>query len=114
MSGTIQFTAATSELSVLIPSEMIAFGDVCLDPKYRVTPDSYLNILGTRLWAESGVAANVKSAQQRFRLRHNGIMNISFCDGHVESAKPDRFLTFRPEVLRRWFRDNQPHPEFIQ
>jgi prepilin-type processing-associated H-X9-DG protein/prepilin-type N-terminal cleavage/methylation domain-containing protein len=111
VSGTIQFAAATREASVLITADMIAFGDVCLDPKYLVTADSYLNILGTKLWAMSGVAANMKLAEQRFRARHNGIMNIGFCDGHVESAKRDRFLAFRPEVLRRWFRDNEPHPE---
>ena len=44
--------------------------------------------------------------------RHNGGANILFCDGHVEYGKYRKWVEHRDDVMCRWNRDHQPHPEF--
>ncbi len=47
------------------------------------------------------------------RMRHGGRFNVLFCDDHVENLEPQRLLDYQnPDVMRRWYRDNQPHPEW--
>jgi prepilin-type processing-associated H-X9-DG protein len=44
--------------------------------------------------------------------RHQGKVNVVFCDGHVESPKMRVVFEDTNEVaLVRWNRDHQPHPE---
>jgi prepilin-type N-terminal cleavage/methylation domain-containing protein/prepilin-type processing-associated H-X9-DG protein len=46
------------------------------------------------------------------RQRHGGRWNVLLCDGHVEGALTTKAL-FDPRsdaILRRWYRDHQPHP----
>jgi prepilin-type N-terminal cleavage/methylation domain-containing protein/prepilin-type processing-associated H-X9-DG protein len=42
---------------------------------------------------------------------HSGHANISFCDGHVEYAKREKWVEASESARRRWNNDNQPHPE---
>ena len=40
--------------------------------------------------------------------RHNGLWNITFCDGHVESLKVTQLFAIQnPAVAQRWNCDNQ-------
>jgi hypothetical protein len=34
-----------------------------------------------------------------------------FRDGHVEYGRIRKWVEHRDDVMRRWNRDNQPHPE---
>jgi len=47
------------------------------------------------------------------RMRHGGRFNVLFCDDHVENLESQRLLDYQNlDVMRRWYRDNQPHPEW--
>ena len=98
---------------VVCPSDMIAMGDALTlgNPPFGVSqlfPCLYLNWLsdlqGAPLSAEfPGVALQ--------RQRHGDRWNVLFCDSHVEGALSTKaFLDPRSDaVLRRWYRDHQPH-----
>ena len=52
---------------------------------------------------------------QRALKRHDGRMNLAFCDGHVETLPVlELFAGQKPEYLRLWNRDNQPHFERLR
>jgi prepilin-type N-terminal cleavage/methylation domain-containing protein/prepilin-type processing-associated H-X9-DG protein len=97
---------------VAVPSDMYAYGDAfwryslskrILDAGYGIGSNGPLG--GTDgVWGTNGT--------QLAFMRHNGALNMVFCDGHVEAIKVNR-LFFSREVLdrRRWFRDNKPHAE---
>jgi prepilin-type processing-associated H-X9-DG protein len=44
-------------------------------------------------------------------IRHLNGANILFCDGHVEYGRVRKWVEHRDDVMRRWNRDHQPHPE---
>jgi prepilin-type processing-associated H-X9-DG protein len=45
-------------------------------------------------------------------LRHQGRLNVLFCDGHVESPTLQLlFVDASDAALVRWNRDHQPHRE---
>jgi prepilin-type N-terminal cleavage/methylation domain-containing protein/prepilin-type processing-associated H-X9-DG protein len=43
--------------------------------------------------------------------QHLGKGNVMFCDGHLETGKPDRWMAATEDARRRWNSDNEPHPE---
>jgi len=43
--------------------------------------------------------------------RHSGGANVLFVDSHVEYGKYRKWVEHRDDVMRRWNRDHQPHPE---
>jgi prepilin-type N-terminal cleavage/methylation domain-containing protein/prepilin-type processing-associated H-X9-DG protein len=44
------------------------------------------------------------------RRRHQGHLNVVFCDGHVDDMKLERLFFDRTDAaLRRWNKDNEPH-----
>jgi prepilin-type processing-associated H-X9-DG protein/prepilin-type N-terminal cleavage/methylation domain-containing protein len=89
---------------VRVPSDMIASGDgpdfggswaglsLILVPTYGSYRDSYFESWGPA-------------------RRHLGGANMLFCDGHVEYGRYRRWVEHKDEVMRRWNRDNEPHPE---
>ena len=90
------------ESQVVAPSDMIAFSDgndsvrgwnFTVVPTWGFTwPDGLFESFGpTR--------------------RHSGGANVLFCDGHVEYGKYRQWVEHRDDVMRRWNRDHQPHPE---
>jgi prepilin-type N-terminal cleavage/methylation domain-containing protein/prepilin-type processing-associated H-X9-DG protein len=86
------------ESSVRVPSDMIAIGDTC----------GLSEITGAGFGWPGCAPPNHKDRRS----------NMQFCDGHVESSKWDPLLTdknwsLKPDEARtrRWFRDNEPHPE---
>jgi prepilin-type N-terminal cleavage/methylation domain-containing protein/prepilin-type processing-associated H-X9-DG protein len=86
------------ESSVKISSDMIAFGD---------------NFAFSRFRGYTGAGARLTISRDMFSLskRHNNGANMVFCDGHVEYKKVVRWIEKSDLAIRRWNRDNEPHPE---
>ncbi len=101
------------EADVLVPSEMLAFGDNVYGKtqvhrrghREVVLYDDFdfISRLSTK---EGGSRIRTREVQKR----HLGKLNYAFVDGHIESMKIDRiFLDSSDEVLRLWNRDHEPH-----
>jgi prepilin-type N-terminal cleavage/methylation domain-containing protein/prepilin-type processing-associated H-X9-DG protein len=97
------------EEDVVAPANMIAFGDAAGNGPAnsvmvtegllrRSKPGSVTTAGDPRPW--------IRFAQ----LRHHGRVNLTFCDGHIETFNAAKlFADQRDDSLRRWNRDNQPH-----
>jgi prepilin-type processing-associated H-X9-DG protein len=48
------------------------------------------------------------------KIRHLGLWNVVFCDGHVECLTAAQLWYPCNNVAQRWNRDHQPHPEFFR
>ena len=87
--------APVKESEVTSPADMMAIGDSIVGDLRFVRLDlAYLDKYG------------------RATARHQGRVNVLFCDGHVES--PTLKLVFEDTsdaALVRWNRDHQPHPD---
>lgn len=100
------------ENEVANPSEMIAFSDAAV----RLTYAPRLLDLG-RFWlgTDPFPPAVVPNATRVADKRHNRQLNLAFADNHVEPLKIDKLFFSTNDADRRiWFRDNQPHPEWIR
>ena len=118
-------TRVVRESEVMIPAEMIAFGDAALVPDgvdnlpTSVGAGSPNLATGTRdLALRSGPAPANKSEevqrrQTRYQRRHSARFNVVFADGHIESDRGPTFFDVlgKPWVAKRWNNDNQPHLE---
>ena len=85
------------------PVDMIAIGDSNWDLTKNGDP-AWSGFIG--MYAERQWPLDVHSARA----------NLVFCDGHVESLKRPKFVSYlnttlgaKQEAARRWNRDNQPH-----
>jgi prepilin-type processing-associated H-X9-DG protein len=104
------------ETAVINPSDMIAFGDSPLDPAHFLQQQGkgigvpiLEHGLVSSIYSVMNADARTKAAMAR---RHSPNWNMLFADGHIEGAKARAFFDRkRQEVLRRWNRDNLPHPE---
>ncbi|MGH7866572.1 MAG: H-X9-DG-CTERM domain-containing protein, partial [Candidatus Dormibacteraceae bacterium] len=93
------------EPGVAVPSDMMAIGD-SIDG--RVVLWRWLSE-----WA-GGPSGSARRQYGRASDRHQGSVNVLFCDGHVES--PTVRFVFEDSsdaALARWNRDHQPHREFL-
>jgi prepilin-type processing-associated H-X9-DG protein len=101
---------AVPDADVKAPGDMIAIGDA---EAYAIAGFGWPGVVGT--------------------MEHKGRDNAVFCDGHVETSRPNTLqiitppagsssdprwwpwtgLAFKPESsqARRWNNDNEPHPE---
>jgi prepilin-type processing-associated H-X9-DG protein len=81
------------ESEVLVPSDMMAIGDSFVGGVFFVREDlKYLD------------------KNRRASSRHQGKVNVAFCDGHVESPTLAFVFSDTSDVaLIRWNRDHQPH-----
>ncbi len=99
----------TPDKDVVSPSDMIAGGDGILGWGTSYTDGS----------DEIGLSARAGQPQrfndtQRVLKRHNGCVNVVFCDGHGESPKAvSLFSLSNSAALARWNKDHQPHPELL-
>ncbi|HXT38700.1 MAG TPA: hypothetical protein VN887_01620 [Candidatus Angelobacter sp.] len=96
------------------PSQMIAVGDSVLLPSI-FGPKGPGILFGMADLSEGIVSAvpNLPLFTSLGRRRHNGRMNIVFCDDHVETLKTEKVLDSKsPEVRCLWNNDNEPHMEF--
>jgi prepilin-type N-terminal cleavage/methylation domain-containing protein/prepilin-type processing-associated H-X9-DG protein len=89
------------ETQVVAPGDMIAYGDSMAYPDYS------LSLLIPTFGLGAGDSLESWGPSQR----HNGGANMLFCDGHVEYGKHRRWVEHRDDVMQRWNRDHEPHPE---
>jgi prepilin-type processing-associated H-X9-DG protein len=108
---TSEIITPTRESAIRVPAEMIAIGDVSIDPIYEHNPWGYLDVIfyARRYLGDAYPIEIVQFSLPRLTRRHKGMFNLSFSDGHVESAKADRFFKLEPEGLRRWNNDHEPN-----
>jgi prepilin-type N-terminal cleavage/methylation domain-containing protein/prepilin-type processing-associated H-X9-DG protein len=104
----------TREPQVRVPADMIAFGDAFF--RYS-TVRKILDAgegLGSMGNGTGGGELHSKDGTQLARRRHLGRLNLVFCDTHVEGVKVDTlFFDNSDQARRRWFNDNQPHPDLM-
>jgi prepilin-type processing-associated H-X9-DG protein/prepilin-type N-terminal cleavage/methylation domain-containing protein len=88
--------APIAESEVVDPSEMMAIGD------------TFDGIVSFDHWDHFAI----KDQEHHWHAnsRHQGRLNVVFCDGHVESPTLNYlFENTSDEALSRWNRDRQPH-----
>jgi prepilin-type processing-associated H-X9-DG protein/prepilin-type N-terminal cleavage/methylation domain-containing protein len=85
------------ESEVIVPSEMMAMGDC---------------FTGVGFFERDNLDMLLKFKYGNTQTRHQGLANVAFCDGHVESPTLQfLFADTSDEALSRWNRDHQPHRE---
>ncbi len=100
---------ANRENEVLKPSEMFETGDGWLAPftdgkVFVNTPLGDLLRAGGSYW---------QVFPQVYRRRHNGKLNMCFCDGHIECLPLQNVISRDDARLRRWNNDNEPHKDLL-
>jgi prepilin-type N-terminal cleavage/methylation domain-containing protein/prepilin-type processing-associated H-X9-DG protein len=94
-----------SESEVIAPSEMMALGDGFTGH------DNFLLGGESRIWRTYYLPSDLKPNSKDLS-RHQGKLNIVFCDGHVESPTLKFLFEDTSDVaLVRWNRDHLPHRE---
>jgi prepilin-type N-terminal cleavage/methylation domain-containing protein/prepilin-type processing-associated H-X9-DG protein len=101
----------TRETEVKAPSNMIAIADGfggTVDGRLQSTFDDLMRDRP----APPLPTGQRDSGTEYVRRRHQGHVNVVFCDGHVEDMKLERLFFDRTDAaLSRWNKDNEPHPE---
>ena len=101
------------ENQVSAPSEMIGLGDSIPVTDFASWWRSDLSVgMGRQQFAISAPALD-PAFDAVIRRRHSARWNIWLSDGHVENLKTEQLFNGKPEVLRRWNRDNRPHEELL-
>ena len=96
---------ATPENAIRVPSDMYALADA------RLQRNAYSNVwygqtdLGPYSWDLPTEPPELKVDP------HLNGRNITFCDGHAESVKRSQLISRSFLWAKRWYSDNQPHPE---
>jgi len=89
------------ETDVLFTSDMVAL----TDSVWRITKNTSHGPGGLLVTPHKGAEPGYP---------HREAINVSFCDGHVDSMKRKAFTNPTGEFWRRWNRDREPHPETWQ
>jgi prepilin-type N-terminal cleavage/methylation domain-containing protein/prepilin-type processing-associated H-X9-DG protein len=92
--------APVKESEVTAPADMMAIGDSIVG---GITFDRWnLDVVSEHRYRRAAPA------------RHQGRVNVVFCDGHVESPTLGfAFTNTTDAALIRWNRDHQPHREYL-
>src|SRR5439155_7490296 len=91
-----------AERGVAVPADMMAIGD------------SIDGLLLFRRWLLEFGGGRAPKQFARAADRHQGRVNVLFCDGHVESPTVTFvFSDMSDAALARWNRDHQPHREAL-
>ena len=109
----------TREDDVVHPSDMIAFGDALVGDTGLNQVQGWADLCGPwwMVWFELGFPGGDFDGQAELALmwekrRHAWHWNVVFCDGHTEKHRTrELFDGALDSVVRRWNRDNLPHPE---
>jgi len=111
------------QLEVIAPGDMIAVGDAVLQdfddtwPEADVKGNPHLCPDDPQIWAflanqiPPGEADLMTKSLPDMKVRHGGIWNVGFCDGHVEGLTVTALFYPTNSVRQHWNRDRQPHPE---
>ncbi|MBM3840939.1 MAG: prepilin-type N-terminal cleavage/methylation domain-containing protein [Verrucomicrobia bacterium] len=106
---------ATRETEVKVPADMIASADAYSTwsrPEDQLVLG--LEILSRKLHNQLDFTPLVRELKA-VNQRHNGKLNVGFCDGHAESIKTrELLLDPNPRFLKRWHTDNEPHSELFR
>lgn len=111
------FAGPRSEWDVKVPSDMMAVGDAYYFGGQGYNSSGKFDVYESpgdmvREGLEAGVFFPTKPTG---RKRHQGKLNVVFCDGHVEGIKVQAlFFSKDDRDLRRWNVDNEPHRERLQ
>jgi len=98
------------ESQVLVPSQMIGFGDVILGWAYsRSGYFAMPNYHAPRDWSPDQIA----NARKLEAHRHLGRFSVVFIDSHVEALRPERLFGMSDAEMSRWNNDHQPHREAL-
>ena len=96
-----------NESQVVAPSRMLAMGD-----GVKGWNSTYQDSAGLLRLSD---AQEHLGSTDRVRRRHNGQVNVLFCDGHVIQESLGFLFSDTSDVsLSSWNRDNQPHPERVK
>jgi prepilin-type processing-associated H-X9-DG protein len=95
---------------VLVPSDMIAIGDLgSRGAKGTIIPDGLL-----RNGFETGPVILFPNVHlYDVSKRHGSKANMVFCDGHVEGLKFTSLYMNQDQQLQRWNNDHQPHRDLV-
>jgi prepilin-type processing-associated H-X9-DG protein len=110
---------AVAESAVKVPADMIAFGDAFVDGA-EFSAGSGREIYQSDDWLQANMQGNLDSTLPReyFKTapkRHQGSLNILFCDTHIESIRIKKLFNRQDDsAMRRWNSDNLPHRELIR
>ena len=86
-----------AESEVVVPSEMMAMGDC---------------FTGVGFFERDNLDMLLHFKNGNTQTRHQGLANVVFCDGHVESPTLQfLFADTSDAALTRWNRDHLPHRE---
>ncbi len=96
--------APLRDAQVLAPADMIAYGDGAEDPDW-----GGLWFFDPTWWWKNKDGSFYCWGPSR---RHSDGSNVVFCDGHAEYGQIRKWVTQRDDVMWRWNRDHQPHPEY--
>ena len=104
--------APVRESDVAVPTDMIALGD-------NVNSDVHGNLtvaLGAIGRSLKDVRATpTTSAWTKRHRTHSELVNVVFCDGHIEANKiVQLYLDEGDAFLRRWNRDHEPHRDKLK
>ena len=100
-SGDGGYLPCMRESEVKAPADFIVWGD---------GPDMHRFLSGT-LCPTYGFYFGDDFESMGPSRRHNRGANILFIDGHVEYGKYRKWVEQRDDIMCRWNRDHQPHPE---
>jgi prepilin-type N-terminal cleavage/methylation domain-containing protein/prepilin-type processing-associated H-X9-DG protein len=106
--------SAVKESEVINPSDMMAIGDGLVGGWFpQLTINDRSAWLGRKyVEAEYVWGIDQPGSTARAKSRHQGMANVVFCDGHVESPTLQfLFADTSDAALSRWNRDHQPHRE---
>lgn len=109
-----------AESSVTVPSDMIAIGDCYSVGQYDGQGPNHNTVDVYESWEpfarEMGpFSLGSLPVKASGRKRHQGRLNLVFCDGHVEGDKVEKlFFSKDPADMRRWNVDNEPHANLLR
>ncbi len=103
-----QLFSAVSESQIVSPSRMIALGDGVRG--WNETFQDSVWVLGRTYEAQ-----DQGDSTSRVKKRHDGRLNVIFCDNHVESIRLNQLFADQSDsALQMWNRDNQPHRDRLR
>lgn len=118
------------EAEVLVPSDMVSMGDAELFdggwPGLPAVEGTAVLQSDLGLWVllsiqDPRVSVFVPAVEQTqslglkyMKVRHNGLWNVGFCDGHVQAFQAQAlWYPWSAAARQRFNRDNQSHPEML-